>query len=247
MGKKQPPTTCEEIVRRRDDFFESLSKESDRGLVLVSASFLEEALESLLRARFSMRHPKSKAYFKKLFGDFRSLYSFSAKLEICYAMDLIGEWMYRDLEIVRKLRNRFAHSVESARFDLPEVVQLTEKLKAADIAVTTITEEKPCKKNTKKIKTKKKDISKPTKADMERTRFTMSVSFVGALLYFLTSVFSSNAPLHDKENIKDIIRLKTKNAKNKDSQPPNEPLKITEPLKIKDIIKKLGKPPINSW
>jgi len=207
MKRKQPPTTSEEIIRRRDELFESLSKESDRGVVLVSASFIEEALESLLRARFSMRHPKSKASLKKLFDDFRPLYSFSAKLEICYAMDLIGEWMYQDLGIVKNLRNRFAHSVEYARFDLPEVVQSTEKLKAADIAVTTITKEKSSAKNTKKIKIIKKSRSKHTKSNMERVRFEMSVSFIGALLYFLTRILSSDAPLQEKENIIESIRL----------------------------------------
>jgi len=240
MKRKLPPITSEEIIRRRDELFEALSKESDRGVVLISASFLEEALESLLRARFSIRYPKSKSSINQLFDAFGPLSAFAAKLRICYAMDLIGGWVYRDLEIVRNLRNSFAHSVGFARFDLPEVVQLTKNLKAADVAVTTITKKESSTKNTKTIKNAKKSRSKPTKMDMERLRFEMSVSFIGALLYFLTRVLNSNASFHDKENIIKFIRLKMENAKNKDSKIFNEPLKITEPLKIKDIIEELS-------
>jgi len=201
MARKRPPTTSEEIIQRRDELFETLSKESDRGVVLISASFLDEALEALLRARFSIRYPKSKSSINTLFDTFGPLHFFSAKVKICYAMDLIGEWMYRDLEIVRKLRNEFAHSAGVARFDLPTSVQLTERLKAADLAVTTITKEAAGRKKAKKIKSAKKSRSKPNKANMERVRFEMSVSFIGALLYFLTRILSSDAPLQDKENI----------------------------------------------
>lgn len=207
MARKRPPTTCEEIIQRRDELFEELSKESDRGVVLISASFLEEALEALLRARFHVRHPKSKSSINPLFNGFGPLDNFSAKVSICYATDLIGEWMYRDLVIVRKLRNHFAHSVGAARFDLPKAVQLTERLKAADLAVTAITKEASVTKKAKKIKIAKKSQSKPTKANIERVRFVMSVSFIGALLYFLTRILSSDAPLQDKENIIERIRL----------------------------------------
>ena len=207
MGRKLPPTTREEIIQRRDELFEALSKESVRGVVLISASFLEEALEALLRARFSIRHPKSKSFISPLFGTFGPLSSFSAKLKICYAIDLIGEWVYRDLEIIRDLRNHFAHSVGVARFDLPEVVQLTERLKAADLAVTVITKEAAGTKKTRKIKITKKSRSKPNKANMERVRFEMSVSFIGSLLYLLTRILSSDAPLQEKQNFIETIRL----------------------------------------
>jgi len=241
MGKKLPPITSEEIIRRRDELFKALSKESDRGVVLISASFLEEAIESLIRARFSARYLKSKNFFDSLFNTDRPLYSFSAKIKICYAMDLIGGWIYRNLEIIRKLRNRFAHGVELARFDLPEVVQLTERLKSADVAVTTITKKESNTKKAKKIKIAKKSRFKSTKANMERARFETSVSFIGALLYTLSRVLNSNASLCDKENFIKFIRLKMESANDKGSQISNEMITINEFLVIKDIVKELGK------
>lgn len=206
MGSKRPPTTCEQIIRRRDDLFDALSKESSRGVVLVSASFLEEALESLLRARFSIRHPKSKSSIDPLFKTFGPLSSFSAKIRISYAMDLIGEWVYRDLQIVREVRNRFAHSVELAQFDSPEVAHLTEKLKAADIAVTTITKGESRAQDTKKIETTNSSRSNRSKSDMERARFEMSVCFIGALLHVLARTLSIDEPLKVKEDFIERIR-----------------------------------------
>lgn len=202
-----PTTTREELIRKRDEFFEVLSKESDRGLVLVSASFLEESLESLLYARFSIKHPKSNSFIKPLFDTFGPLSNFSAKIKICYTIDLIGEWVYQDLEIVRKLRNRFAHSVGFTRFDLPEVVNLTEKLQAADIAATELMKADDKTKKLKKVKTRRKVRSKSAKADMERMRFTMSVSFIGGLLYILTRVLSMDEPWQAKDNFIESIRL----------------------------------------
>lgn len=55
MARRQIPRTIEDLKKRRDQLFEALSKESDRGSVLVGACFLEEALEALLRAAFDVR------------------------------------------------------------------------------------------------------------------------------------------------------------------------------------------------
>jgi DNA-binding MltR family transcriptional regulator len=202
MTKNKTLETWKEVNQKRDELFESLSKESDRGVVLTSASFLDEALEVLLRERFSIRQPKSKSSMKPLFQPFGPLSTFSGKITICYAIDLIGKWMYEDLEIVRKLRNEFAHSFGVARFDLPISVQLTERLKAADFAVTITTK----KANGMKEIKKRKSRPPTTKAHMERTRFTMSVTFIGALLWVLSTMLKSDATLQDKEKFIEKIR-----------------------------------------
>jgi DNA-binding MltR family transcriptional regulator len=123
----------------------SLSRESDRGLVLVGVSFLDAQLEALLRAKFSLESPKTQAAIDPLFDVFGPLASFSAKCRVAYALGLglIDESTHRDLELLRKLRNRFAHTTEQAEFDAPDVVELTEKLEGADHAVRVL-EKKRC-------------------------------------------------------------------------------------------------------
>lgn len=173
---------------------------------MVSAAFIDQALEALLRAKFSMRHAKSKSCIDPLFELFGPLSTFYAKSKMCYAMDLVGEWVYRDLEIVRKVRNDFAHSVAVATFHLSKVVQLTEQLKAADLAVTQMTKEEAGTKEAKEMKITRKTESKHAKGNMERVRFGMSVSFIGALLYVLARVLNSDATLQEKENFVETVR-----------------------------------------
>jgi DNA-binding MltR family transcriptional regulator len=124
----------EEKDRRRAQVFQVLVKESDRGLLLVSVSYLEEALEDLLRAVFSMKSVTAKSVIEPLFGPLGPLATFSAKTRIAYAFGVIRERDYLDLEVLRRLRNQFAHRIEAAGFDSPEVLRLANQLRVADRA-----------------------------------------------------------------------------------------------------------------
>lgn len=179
---KKPLVVTIEKVTRRDELIEALSRESDRGLVLVSASFLDESLEEVLRSKFSMVTIKPKSVVDPLFNTFGPLSTFSAKIKIAFSMDLIKKWVYQDLEILRKLRNTFAHSVGPVEFHSDEVAKLTEKLVGADHAVTAMKEEKPGNKKTTKKKSSKKISRKAAKVNKERLRVIMTVSFIGGLL-----------------------------------------------------------------
>lgn len=201
MGKKLLSETADDENTMRDELFEALSRESDRGLILVSASYLDDALERLLRARFSIEHKKSKSMIDPLFNTFGPLSTFSSKIKMSYAIDLIERWVYRDLEILRKLRNEFAHSIGPAVFDSDEVVKLTEKIVGADHAVTAMERKKPEAVKLPKKKVAKKASKADSKAIMERLRIIMTVSFIGGLLHFRTEHLGSDAPLVAKLNI----------------------------------------------
>jgi len=194
MGKKLLSDTADDGNAMRDELFEALSRESDRGLILVSASYLDEALERLLRARFSIEHKKSKSMIDPLFNTFGPLSTFSAKIKMSYAIDLIEKWVYRDLEILRKLRNEFAHSIGPAVFDSAEVVKLSEKLVGADRAVTAMERKKAEVKLTKKA-VEKKASKTDSKASMEHVRIIMTVSYICSTLHFTTEDLGSNALL----------------------------------------------------
>jgi DNA-binding MltR family transcriptional regulator len=201
MGKKFLSETADDGRAQFDELFEALSRESDRGLILVSASHLDEALERLLRARFSIEHKKSKSMIDPLFNTFGPLSTFSAKIKMSYAIDLIEKWVYRDLEILRKLRNEFAHSIKPAVFDSVEVAKLTEKLVGADRAVTAIESEEPETVKLPKKKVSKKASKADSKAIMERVRIILTVSHIGGLLHFRTEYLGSDALLVAKLSI----------------------------------------------
>ncbi len=88
-------------------YMEVLSKESDRGAVLVTVSMLEDALTELLRARLV----QGKSTDKLLDGFNAPLGTFSAKIAAAHAIGVIPEEWRRELELLRNIRNKFAHNV----------------------------------------------------------------------------------------------------------------------------------------
>ena len=88
-------------------FIEDVQKETDRGVALVSAAFLDDALEAMLRA-FFVDDPDE---VDKLLNAkaIRPLSSFASRIQLAYCLGLIGPNMYRDLNVIRDIRNDFSH------------------------------------------------------------------------------------------------------------------------------------------
>ncbi len=76
----------------------------DRGAAVVLASLVERSLERLLRN--NMRSDGVNSLFK--YGS--PLGDFGSKIQIGYALNLFGAQTRKDLNIIRHLRNQFAHS-----------------------------------------------------------------------------------------------------------------------------------------
>ncbi len=151
---------------------------------MVGACFLEEELEGLLRAAFNLSGVKPPSVIDPLFDPFGPLASFSAKIKLSLALNLIDSYIYNDLETLRKLRNVFAHSVEVTRFDSQEVVPLTEKLEAPNRAVTAMSKQ-PVKAtpHDQAVPERTDQERESLKAAMERTRVTLAISWIGATIY----------------------------------------------------------------
>ena len=108
---------------RLRSFLEATSNETDRGRTLVAASLIDEMLEEILKSYLS-----DTKQTKKLFEMPNApLSSLSAKALLCRSLQLITEPEYRDIELVRKIRNRFAHSVLCS-FNDPKIKDWGRKL-----------------------------------------------------------------------------------------------------------------------
>ena len=98
-----------------DDFETRLHNDSDRGAVLVAAALLDAQLEDLLRSR--LRHHQD-----KLLGLDGPLATFANRIRFARAMELIEVAVESDLNIIRNIRNKFAHSFDQdLSFSDPEV------------------------------------------------------------------------------------------------------------------------------
>jgi mannitol operon repressor len=89
-----------------------MNKESPRGMVLISTALLDEHLAECIKARIvdSRDVDKLTDGFNAPFG------TFSARIAGAYALGILSEDEFHDLEIIRKIRNDFAHQI-SIGFD----------------------------------------------------------------------------------------------------------------------------------
>ncbi|ANQ27548.1 hypothetical protein OTK59_12780 [Vibrio natriegens] len=99
------------------DFRRTLTKESDRAAALMSAAYLDEQLKLLLAANLG-DDPKVKARF---LGTGGVIDSFSARIDLAYLLGLIPHNIRYDLELIRRIRNDFAHTASQMNFETDSV------------------------------------------------------------------------------------------------------------------------------
>lgn len=111
-------------------FIRGLTRESERSLVILGAAQLDIILERLLR---NVLQPQPGSD-DKLFGPDRPLGSTYAKINLAYRLGIIDADVERALQLIRRIRNDFAHSIEDAtlsagphRDRLNELVKLCER------------------------------------------------------------------------------------------------------------------------
>ena len=97
----------------------SFHDESDRGAAILAGSFAEHALGQYLKFRI-----RDKKVADTLFDAMGPLSSFSQRIAIAYAFDLISQAQYKDFEAIRKIRNHFAHHPLETTFNTNDVKQL---------------------------------------------------------------------------------------------------------------------------
>ncbi|WP_300074982.1 MltR family transcriptional regulator [uncultured Ruegeria sp.] len=87
------------------DYLSHFNEESTRGGVLVTCGFLEQQLKDILLA-FMVGNAATQSLFE---GGSAPLGTFSSRIHACHALGLVTEDEYHDLNIIRKIRNEFAH------------------------------------------------------------------------------------------------------------------------------------------
>lgn len=100
------------------DAIEELRSESDRGVALLGAAYLDTALKSLLEASLA----GGRAVADKLLNiPDAPLGTFSARIAMAYGLGHIGPNYFQALESIREIRNVFAHFRRSLTFEDPEI------------------------------------------------------------------------------------------------------------------------------
>lgn len=109
------------LVSLYSDFMEDfrhdiLLNESDRGAVLVATSFVEEAMEHLLRAVFTAKSPNKNSeefvpQIEQLLepGTRSSIGDFASRISVSFVIGIIDSDMKQSLDELRELRNSYSH------------------------------------------------------------------------------------------------------------------------------------------
>ena len=124
---KIPPV--EETHPHLKNFFEflpELNKESDRGMVLISASYLDELLSTILLA-FMVEGSAANALIS---GFNAPLGTLSTRITAAFALGLITEEERANCDAIRKIRNQFAHHIHIS-FDDNSLIDLCRNLTLA--------------------------------------------------------------------------------------------------------------------
>lgn len=116
---KYPPGTFD-----IQPFLDEFNKETDRGAVLVCASVLDETLKELLMTFFPDT-PSSKSL---LSGGNAPIGTFSSRIDLCHALGLIQDDEHKELTLIRKIRNEFAHKWEDISFESQKIRDLSANL-----------------------------------------------------------------------------------------------------------------------
>ncbi len=99
---------------------------NDMAAALMFGSLLESTLQQLILTKLTA---SAREREDKLFGARAPLREFSAKIEIGYALGLYGPLTYSDLDVVRDVRNAFAHTRQPIDFNTLEVANVCRRIK----------------------------------------------------------------------------------------------------------------------
>ena len=113
------------------EWLEEFRSETDRGCTLLGGAFLDEQLRLLLEG-FLVEDQK---LCEKLFNGFGPLSSFSARISVCYGLGFLSPEEFRDLELIRKIRNEFAHELHGLSFSSSTIAQRCQELKTCNFSI----------------------------------------------------------------------------------------------------------------
>lgn len=111
-------------IRSLNRFMTTVRQQDDYAMVLSVATYIEETLGRLLLAYFR----DCKATCELIDGFNAPLGTLSSRIKAGYAFGLVTEEQFKDMEILRKIRNRHAHNWEGISLSEPDIKALIGQL-----------------------------------------------------------------------------------------------------------------------
>ena len=98
--------------------FRKLVEETDTGIAIVSAAYIDDCLKNL----FSLHIDKSsRKIFDEIFDFNGPLGTLSSRINLAFGLSFISKETHQSLNSIRKIRNEFAHSPYGVSFNTEEI------------------------------------------------------------------------------------------------------------------------------
>lgn len=123
IAAQLPPGTGD-LMREVMNFRASITNETDRGAVLMSAAYLDDKLRQLIERKLV----QDKKILRRAFEFNGPLGSFSARIDFAYLLGILPKNAQRDLHTIRAIRNQFAHYAAPLSYEDEKIKPLCEKL-----------------------------------------------------------------------------------------------------------------------
>jgi DNA-binding MltR family transcriptional regulator len=123
MASQLPPETGE-LMKEIMSFRTSITDETDRGAVLMSAAYLDDKLRQLIERKLV----QDKKILRRAFEFNGALGSFSARIDFAYLLGIIPKNAQCDLHTIRAIRNQFAHYAAPLSYEDEKIKPLCQKL-----------------------------------------------------------------------------------------------------------------------
>ena len=134
-GRKKP--SLQRLTRERwtpDDYDKvagELLEGSDRASAIIGAAIAEDALVDALVSRFQKMATDD--IDKLFYAETAPLQTFSAKIRIGHAMGIYGLKLRAQLDIIRTVRNAFAHSMRPLEYEYPLIKDKVARLRQIEL------------------------------------------------------------------------------------------------------------------
>lgn len=109
-----------------NNFLKEFENESDRSVIIIAVSYIENYLEHILKKRF-ITHK----LVDSLFEGYAPITTLSAKIDIAFSIGLISEEIHSELHLLRRIRNISAHDDTKVDFSNIKIKNLCSNLSSA--------------------------------------------------------------------------------------------------------------------
>lgn len=131
MSRGKKKRTLRDLSRDKWDaedwtaLVQEIRSTSDRGATIIIASHIEDQLATAIEHCLKQKDDDTLSCLYERDGALSTMFS---TIHLAYAMGIIDSTMRKDLDIIRRIRNAFAHAKRPVTFQTPEIQAAIGKL-----------------------------------------------------------------------------------------------------------------------